>query len=153
MTLNKKILLFSVDESDEFRKLKSEMEEKYQEAFPTRVHHIILSSTMQRKKEDVAAKTLQRAWRKHKTMKNILKITEMALKKERLNSLTPNHPGSRKSSLTSSSLPVVSTQHRDSLSNTKTLKASDIARQKKKTVLGVRLPTVTDIRLPSDTDV
>ena len=145
-------MLYSVEESEEFKKLKSQMEEKYQEAFPTRVHHIILSSTMQRKKEDVAAKTLQRSWRKHKTMKSILKITEMALKKERLNSLTPNRPGSRKSSLTAVS-PVVSTRHRDSLSNTKTLKASDIARQKKQTVLGVRLPAVGDISLPSDTDV
>lgn len=144
-------VLGSVDESDEFKKLKSQMEEKYQEAFPTRVHHVILSTTMQRKKEDVAAKTLQRAWRRHKTMKNILLITEMALKRERRNSLMPSRQSSTAS--LSSPSPLPSVHRRDSLSNTKTLKASDTARKKRQTGLMLNLPTAGDIRLPSDKDV
>ena len=149
-----KHVLGSVDETDEFRKLRAQMEEKYLEAFPTRVHHVVLSTTMQRKKEDVAAKTLQRAWRKHKAMKNILLITEMALKKERRNSLMPSRQSSSASlsaSVSSPRPPAATLQRQDSTSNTKTLKASDIARKKRQQAgLMLNLPTAGDIGLPSD---
>lgn len=60
-------------------KLKQQIAEKYKQAFPNRQHVKVLSTTMQRKKEDVAAKTLQRAWRKHKMKQNILRIKELAM--------------------------------------------------------------------------
>ena len=59
--------------------LKQQIQDKYKAAFPHRQNAKIISTTMQRKKEDVAAKTLQRAWRKHKMKKNILRIRELAL--------------------------------------------------------------------------
>ena len=74
-----KHVLGDVEDSAEFRTLRSQMEEKFRDAFPTRVKTVIKTTTMQRKKEDVAAKTLQRAWRKHKLQKNIRKITAMAM--------------------------------------------------------------------------
>ena len=43
---------------------------------------------MQRKKEDVAAKTLQRAWRKHRMKQNILRIKELALDASQRDSLS-----------------------------------------------------------------
>jgi len=60
-------------------KLKQQIADKYKAAFPQRQHVKVLTTTMQRKKEDVAAKTLQRAWRKHKMKQNIMRIKELAL--------------------------------------------------------------------------
>lgn len=88
MALVKRVLVHSGDEdqtkmSEEHRdaneKLKQQIADKYKSAFPQRQNVKVVSTTMQRKKEDVAAKTLQRAWRKHKMKQNILRIKELAL--------------------------------------------------------------------------
>jgi len=59
-------------------KLQQQIAEKYKSAFPYRQQAKVVTTTMQRKKEDVAAKTLQRAWRKHKMKQNILRIRDLA---------------------------------------------------------------------------
>lgn len=69
-------------------KLKSQIADKYRAAFPQRQKIKVLSTTMQRKKEDVAAKTLQRAWRKHRMKQNILRIKELALDASQRDSLS-----------------------------------------------------------------
>jgi len=69
-------------------KLKSQIADKYRAAFPQRQRITVLSTTMQRKKEDVAAKTLQRAWRKHRMKQNILRIKELALDASQRDSLS-----------------------------------------------------------------
>lgn len=69
-------------------KLKSQIADKYRAAFPQRQRIKVLSTTMQRKKEDVAAKTLQRAWRKHRMKQNILRIKELALDASQRDSLS-----------------------------------------------------------------
>lgn len=69
-------------------KLKSQIADKYRAAFPQRQKIKVLSTTMQRKKEDVAAKTLQRAWRKHRMKQNILRIKELALDSSQRDSLS-----------------------------------------------------------------
>ncbi len=74
-----KHVLGSVEETDEFLLLKDQIDEKYRRTFPNRVDMVTVSSTMKRKKEDVAARTLQRAWRKHKAQQAIKRITEMAM--------------------------------------------------------------------------
>lgn len=74
-----KHVLGGVEETDQFKLLKQQIEEKFKEAFPTRAQLKICSTTLGRKKEDVAAKTLQRAWRQHRAQQNIRKITEMAM--------------------------------------------------------------------------
>ncbi|XP_056021116.1 sodium channel protein 1 brain-like isoform X8 [Ostrea edulis] len=76
-----KNVLGRVEETEEFKELKSQMEDKFQETFPTRVNTSKTSSTMQKKKEDVAAKTLQRAWRTFKTQKQLRNLTKMAMQK------------------------------------------------------------------------
>ena len=109
-----KHVLGGVEDTEEFRNLKTQMEERYRSAFPTRVTQIQISSTMKRKKEDVAAKTLQRAWRKHKAQQSIRKITSMAMEAKLNKSLSrtsfsgassssphPDRPSSSTSSTTS----------------------------------------------------
>lgn len=73
----------SVKMSNEHREaneqLKQQIADKYKAEFPHRQNAKVITTTMQRKKEDVAAKTLQRAWRKHKMKQNILRIRELAM--------------------------------------------------------------------------
>ncbi|XP_060073623.1 sodium channel protein 1 brain-like [Ylistrum balloti] len=78
-----KNVLGRVEETEEFKELRAQMEEKFEETFPTRVNNGKMSSTMQKKKEDVAAKTLQRAWRSFKTQKQLRNITKMAMDKSK----------------------------------------------------------------------
>lgn len=63
-------------------KLQQQITDKHKAAFPHRQNAKVLTTTMQRRKEDVAAKTLQRAWRKHKMKLNIMRIRELALELE-----------------------------------------------------------------------
>ena len=74
-----KYVLGNVEETPEFNQLHEQMELRFQAAFPTRVNTTKKSSTMTRKKEDVAAKTLQRAWRSWKTQKQLKNITALAV--------------------------------------------------------------------------
>ena len=74
-----KHVLGDIEQSVEFKELKNQMDEKFSNQFPTRVTTEVKSSTMKRKKMDVAARTLQRAWRKHKLQKNMRQLMEMAL--------------------------------------------------------------------------
>lgn len=74
-----KYVLGNVEETPEFKQLHEQMELRFQAAFPTRVNTTRKSTTMMRKKEDVAAKTLQRAWRSWKTQKQLKNITALAV--------------------------------------------------------------------------
>lgn len=71
-------VLGHVEETEEFKQLKEELYIKFSETFPTRVKTTKTSSTMMKKKEDVAARTLQRAWKSYKTQKNLRNITQLA---------------------------------------------------------------------------
>ncbi|XP_071167182.1 sodium channel protein 1 brain-like isoform X15 [Mytilus edulis] len=71
-------VLGNVEETEEFTQLREELQIKFAETFPTRVKTTKTSSTMTKKKEDVAAKTLQRAWKSFKTQKNLRNITQLA---------------------------------------------------------------------------
>ncbi|XP_014662699.1 PREDICTED: sodium channel protein 1 brain-like [Priapulus caudatus] len=59
-----KFAMSDVEETAEFAMLQSNIEDKFKEAFPTRRKIIIVSSTMDRKREDRAAKSIQHAWRR-----------------------------------------------------------------------------------------
>ena len=74
-----KHVLGDVETSNEFKELKSQLEDKFKDSFPTRISTDVVSSTIFRKKEDVAAKTLQRAWRRHKAEKTMRQITALAM--------------------------------------------------------------------------
>jgi hypothetical protein len=144
-----KHVLGSVEITEEFKNLRAQVEEKYREAFPTRVQQTVRSTTMRRKKEDVAAKTLQRAWRKHRAASCIRRITEMAMemKRERTRiSMLQNPSTSAAEAAKKSIKPAVPSK----------IKAVNTATQvRKKSSLGRRLkvPTANDISLPSDNDV
>lgn len=71
--------LGNVEETPEFQQLHEQMERRFQHAFPTRVNTVRKTTTMMRKKEDVAAKTLQRAWRQYKAQIQIKSIAAMAM--------------------------------------------------------------------------
>lgn len=75
-------VLGNVEETPEFRKLHEQMELRFQEAFPTRVNTTRKTTTMMRKKEDVAAKTLQRAWRSWKAQKQMKNIATLAMQQQ-----------------------------------------------------------------------
>ena len=75
-----KRVLGSVEDSQELEQLKEQMEQKFAQNFPQRVNINVKSSTLQRKKEDVAARTLQRAWRSWKAQKAMRNITALAVK-------------------------------------------------------------------------
>ena len=75
-------VLGNVEETPESRKLAEQMEIRFQAAFPTRVNTTKTSSTMTRKKEDVAAKTLQRAWRSWKAQKQMKNIAALAMQQQ-----------------------------------------------------------------------
>lgn len=72
-------VLSEVQESDELTTLKSQMEDKLVHMFPKRANITVKSSTMQRKKEDVAARTLQRSWRSFKAQRAMRNITALAV--------------------------------------------------------------------------
>ena len=74
-----KYVLGNVEETPEFKQLHEQMELRFQAAFPTRVNTTRKGTTMTRKKEDVAAKTLQRAWRSWKAQKQLKNITALAM--------------------------------------------------------------------------
>ena len=72
--------LGNCEETEELTQLKEQMEAKFAVNFPARVNITVKSSTLQRKKEDVAARTLQRAWRSWKAQKAMRNITALAVK-------------------------------------------------------------------------
>ncbi|KAK7492680.1 hypothetical protein BaRGS_00016159, partial [Batillaria attramentaria] len=73
-------LLRDVEQTEELKTLKSQMEAKFTAVFPTRETMTVKSTTLQRKKEDVAARTLQRAWRSHKTQKALKNIVALGMR-------------------------------------------------------------------------
>ncbi|KAL8611742.1 hypothetical protein ACOMHN_065367 [Nucella lapillus] len=79
--------LSDVEETEELKKLREQMQERFAGVFPSREKLGVKTTTLQRKKEDVAARTLQRAWRSHKTQKALKNITQLAM---RQNSIRKN---------------------------------------------------------------
>lgn len=60
-----KHVLGHVEETDTFRQLQEQMDIKFKKQFPTRKELEIVSSTRIWKREDKAARTVQRAWREY----------------------------------------------------------------------------------------
>ncbi|XP_076443926.1 sodium channel protein 1 brain-like [Babylonia areolata] len=59
-------VLPDIDESGEMQTIKAQIHTRFMARFPSRVKMKQISSTIDRKKQDVAARTLQRAWRSFK---------------------------------------------------------------------------------------
>ncbi|XP_047507046.1 sodium channel protein 60E isoform X2 [Pieris napi] len=65
-----KHVLGHVEETDTFRQLQEQMDIKFKKQFPTRKELEIVSSTRIWKREDKAARTVQRTWRDYQKRKN-----------------------------------------------------------------------------------
>ncbi|XP_038211403.1 sodium channel protein 60E-like [Zerene cesonia] len=65
-----KHVLGHVEETETFRQLQEQMDIKFKKQFPTRKELEIVSSTRIWKREDKAARTVQRAWREYQKRKN-----------------------------------------------------------------------------------
>ena len=127
------------EDTEDFRELREQLEDKHKESFPTREQQMVVSSTMKRKKEDVAAKTLQRAYRQHKAQQNIRKITEMALEKKKFDTQI-----SRTGTAFSSTVSASGGEN----TNSKGSKVSSMAQERKKATNAslLTLPKAADIQ-------
>jgi hypothetical protein len=67
-----------VEDTTEFRELMAKMDRSYAEAFPQRLVNTVRTTTIHRKKEDVAAKTLQNAWRRLKAERKMKMAVQRA---------------------------------------------------------------------------
>ena len=150
-----KHVLGSVEETEEFMMLKDQIDEKYRRTFPTRVTMVTISSTMRRKKEDVAAKTLQRAWRKIKAQQTIRRITEMAMEAQMHRGI----PRSSLSGLSSSSAPQTAPSSRRGSAisfimsrkpsfKDKSSKDKDNAYKRKSGANTLQVPSTSDAEVP-----
>lgn len=63
--------LGSVESSKEFNEVQKQMDDQFLSHFPVRVKHAPVTTTMERKKLEIAARTLQRAWKSFKIQKSL----------------------------------------------------------------------------------
>ena len=107
---------------------------------------------MRRKKEDVAARTLQRAWRKHKAQQSIRRITEMAMEAKLNRSLTRTS-----FSMPSSGTSPRGTSPRNPSSQGSRPTSGSSSKGGLKSVMKrgntLKVPTANEISLPSDQDL
>jgi voltage-gated cation channel len=73
--------LGSVEDSKEFTVVQKQMDEKFLFHFPVRVKYTPITTTMERKKLEIAARTLQRAWKTYKIQRTLRKHNENGMVK------------------------------------------------------------------------
>ena len=76
-----KRVIGKVEDTEQFKELLTKIEQTYNDAFPSRAMSNVRTTTIYRKKEDVAAKTLQRAWRRHVNERRLRFIAKNASSK------------------------------------------------------------------------
>jgi hypothetical protein len=72
-----KYALGSIEDSKEFSEIQNQIDENFKNHFPMRIFHAPITTTMQRKKLEIAARTLQRAWRRFKLQRTVLKTIHL----------------------------------------------------------------------------
>ena len=60
-----------VEETNEFIEVQKQIDEQFLLHFPVRIQHSPITTTMERKKFEIAARTLQVAWKNYKLQKSI----------------------------------------------------------------------------------
>ncbi|XP_014771226.1 sodium channel protein 1 brain [Octopus bimaculoides] len=60
----------NLEETEAFKRVRTQMEAKFDKIFPTREKSEIRTSTLQMRREEMAARILQRAWRRRKIMQS-----------------------------------------------------------------------------------
>ena len=69
--------LGSVEDSKEFNEVQKTMDDKFSLYFPVRFKYTPITTTMERKKLEIAARTLQRAWKTYRIQKALRKHAEL----------------------------------------------------------------------------
>ena len=59
-----------------------DIESKFAETYPSKATATVVSTTHQRKKEDIASRTLQRHWREHKKAKLVRRVARAQLMRD-----------------------------------------------------------------------
>nr|KAF6353937.1 sodium voltage-gated channel alpha subunit 9 [Pipistrellus kuhlii] len=67
-------------EGGEMDSLRSQMEERFMSANPSKVSYEPITTTLKRKQEDVSATLIQRAYRRHRLMQNVKNISSIYIK-------------------------------------------------------------------------
>uniref|UniRef100_A0A182QPZ0 Sodium channel protein n=1 Tax=Anopheles farauti TaxID=69004 RepID=A0A182QPZ0_9DIPT len=94
-----KHVLGHVEETDNFKQLQDQMDQKFKKQFPTRKELEIVSSTRIWKRQEKAAKTIQTAWREYLRMKRERERSPMSLDEENTQTSSPGGWQSKLSAL------------------------------------------------------
>ncbi|XP_058123492.1 sodium channel protein 60E [Anopheles coustani] len=94
-----KHVLGHVEETDNFKQLQDQMDQKFKKQFPTRKELEIVSSTRIWKRQEKAAKTIQTAWKEYLRMKRERERSPMSLDEENTQTSSPGGWQSKLSAL------------------------------------------------------
>ncbi|XP_052566743.1 sodium channel protein 60E isoform X4 [Culex pipiens pallens] len=94
-----KHVLGHVEETDNFKQLQDQMDQKFKKQFPTRKELEIVSSTRIWKRQEKAAKTIQTAWREYLRLKKERERSPMSLEDENTQTSSPGGWQSKLSAL------------------------------------------------------
>uniref|UniRef100_A0A182JYL6 Sodium channel protein n=1 Tax=Anopheles christyi TaxID=43041 RepID=A0A182JYL6_9DIPT len=94
-----KHVLGHVEETDNFKQLQDQMDQKFKKQFPTRKELEIVSSTRIWKRQEKAAKTIQTAWKDYLRMKRERERSPMSLDEENTQTSSPGGWQSKLSAL------------------------------------------------------
>jgi hypothetical protein len=79
--------LGNFESTKEFKVVQAKIDEQFSAFFPLRVNLFPITTTIERKKLEIAARTLQRAWKKFKLQKNVFKKAHSIIIEKRMNIL------------------------------------------------------------------
>ncbi|XP_055627097.1 sodium channel protein 60E isoform X2 [Toxorhynchites rutilus septentrionalis] len=94
-----KHVLGHVEETDNFKQLQDQMDQKFKKQFPTRKELEIVSSTRIWKRQEKAAKTIQTSWREYLRLKKERERSPMSLEDENTQNSSPGGWQSKLSAL------------------------------------------------------
>ncbi|XP_052873705.1 sodium channel protein 60E-like [Anopheles cruzii] len=94
-----KHVLGHVEETDNFKQLQDQMDQKFKKQFPTRKELEIVSSTRIWKRQEKAAKTIQTSWREYLRLKRERERSPMSLDEENTQNSSPGGWQSKLSAL------------------------------------------------------
>ncbi|KFB48601.1 AGAP007086-PA-like protein [Anopheles sinensis] len=94
-----KHVLGHVEETDNFKQLQDQMDQKFKKQFPTRKELEIVSSTRIWKRQEKAAKTIQTAWKEYLRMKRERERSPMSLDEDNTQTSSPGGWQSKLSAL------------------------------------------------------
>ena len=86
--------LGNLDYTKELKSVQNKIDKLFSTRFPLRVHNVPITTTLERKKFEIAARTIQRAWRQRKVKKTI----KNTILQKRANNITNLNRNNKESS-------------------------------------------------------